>query len=84
LIFLKLIWVRITSLEGGIDVKSSAMADDAPRVIWCLVKGDSQAFKITAKTSDDIYDLRTHIKTQRENRDATDFELWKVGDLFQI
>ena len=58
------------------------MADNAPRVIRCLIEGDSSTFKIKPTGDTEISDLRGLIKEERKHRlssvDAADLTLWKV------
>ena len=59
------------------------MANDT-RVLFCLIQGETQLFKVTVSTGEDIYFLKKGIQERRKNRalcnvDARDLVLWKVS-----
>jgi hypothetical protein len=59
------------------------MAGDDTRVLLCLIKGDSEVFRIEVSKNADALDLKKHIleckKGTLRNVDAKDLVLWKVG-----
>ena len=62
------------------------MADDAPRVLVCLVEGDSSIFPVTPTGDMHIWDLQKLIKEEKKNGvlngvDSSDLILWKVMSL---
>ena len=62
------------------------MADDALRVLICLVEGGSSAFKVRPTGDMDIMDLKDLIWEENKNRvlngvDSSDLILWKVMSL---
>ena len=63
-----------------------AMADDALRVLICLVEGGSSTFKVRPTGDMDIMDLKDLIWEKNKNRvlngvDSSDLILWKVMSL---
>src|ERR1700732_1033628 len=60
------------------------MANDPHRVLWCLIKGDSNPFEVTAPVDASISKLKKLVWEERKNGaflgvDATDLLLWKVS-----
>jgi hypothetical protein len=64
------------------------MTNDTYRV-WCLIKGDSTPFDITAPANTTIHDLKKLIKAENENGvlngiGARSLRLWKVSGFSQL
>jgi hypothetical protein len=62
------------------------MADNALRVLICLVEGDSSIFKVKPAGDTDIIDLKDLIWEENKNNvlkgvDSSDLILWKVMSL---
>ena len=62
------------------------MADNALRVLICLVEGDSSVFKVKPTGDMDIMDLKDLIWEKNKNRvlngvDSNSLILWKVMSL---
>lgn len=60
------------------------MADDSRRELWCLIKNNSTAFRVTPLCKASIDELKGLIWEKRKNGvlrdvDATDLVLWKVS-----
>jgi hypothetical protein len=61
------------------------MANDTHRELWCLIKGDSTAFRVTPLGKASIDELKDLVWEKRKNSalrnvDATDLVLWKVSN----
>jgi len=57
-------------------------SDVAPRSLWCLIKGDSTPFQVTAPVNASINRLLMHLVHDEGIREGTilanDIVLWKV------
>ena len=58
------------------------MANDT-RVLFCLIQGETNPFRVTVSTGQGIFFLKEVIQEERKNRalrdvDAVDLVLWKV------
>ena len=54
------------------------MADDAIRVLVCLVEGESSIFKVNPTSNMDVTDLKDLIHQKGVGTFAKDLILWKV------
>jgi hypothetical protein len=68
------------------DTTTSQTPGTSDRILWCLIDGDAQPFKIKVASNKDIDDLKDVIHFKRHNSsfrdvDATDLVLWKVCQL---
>jgi len=69
--------------------QQSSMADDTPRDLQCLIKGEPVAFRVELKGSKNIIELKDLIKQEGMNGvlkfvDAKDLILWKVRMTFLV
>ena len=62
------------------------MANDPSHVLYCLIKDDSNPFKVTAPVDASIIDLKNLVWEERKHgvlrdidADAVDLVLWKVS-----
>jgi hypothetical protein len=60
------------------------MADDTHHGLWCFIKGDSKAFRVTALGKTSIDEVKVLVWEKGKNgvlsgTDAKDLVLWKVS-----
>jgi hypothetical protein len=76
----------VTAVANSHPLVLYSMADDAPRVLVCLVEGESLLFPVTPTGDMHIWDLQKLIKEETKNGvlngvDSKDLILWKVMSL---
>jgi hypothetical protein len=56
------------------------MSADTVRMLWCLLEGDTELFKVEARIDHDVFDLKTIIQKQGHTGTLPkSLRIWKVS-----